>query len=198
VAGCELTGGEVHRLELAPLYGGRILEGRVPRVVAGDGHAGRVSSFSTGRSDLCYLATDFAPYLLTIVAVPVLRLAARRRSVVLAGIALVPAMAPFLGIAGDYYEMGSILVSRVASPLGTPPDPGREPPGVFRLRTDDPLGLLSRFREEPAEAAAAFPSGRIGFAAGFAASAFLGAVLAFATYAIGSLLARLAGLGPGG
>ncbi len=196
VAGCELTGGEVRQIALAPLYGGRLLEGVVPGVVAGEGHAGRITSFSTGRSDLCYLATDILPYVLSILAVPLLRLAAKRRSVLLAGLALVPAVAPFLGLTGDYYEMGSVLVTRAMSPWEAPPDPGQEPPGVMRLRTDDPGGLVLRFREDPAALDEAFPAGPVAFATGFAASALVGVFLALATYALGDLLARKVGLAP--
>ncbi len=194
VAGCELTGGDIQQVALAPLYGGRLLEGVVPGVVAGEGHAGRITSFSTGRSDFCYLATDVAPYLLSILAVPLLRLAVKRRSVILAGLALVPALAPFIGLTGDYYEMGSILVTRAFSPLETPPDPGKEPPGVMRLRTDDPGALLSGFVDNPAALPEAFPTGRTAFFAGFAVSALVGVLLAFATYALGDLLARATGL----
>ncbi len=194
VAGCELTGGEVRQIALAPLYGGRLLEGRVPGVVAGEGHAGRITAFSTGQSDLCYLATDILPYVLSIVAVPLLRLAAKRRSVIMAGLALVPAVAPFMGLTGDYYEMGSVLVTRAATPLATPPDPGQEPAGMMRLRTDDPGSLVSRFWANPAALDEAFPAGPMAFAVGFTASALVGVLLAFATYALGDLLARKVGL----
>lgn len=193
VAGCELTGGEVRRIALAPLYGGRLLEGRIPRVVAGEGHAGRITSFSTGRSDLCYLATDLSPYVLSVLAVPLLRLAARRRSLLLAALAFVPAFAPFLGITGDYYEMGSILVSRATAPLDAPPDPGQEPPGAMRLRTDDPGALVARFLSDSGGIARAFPGGAMLFAAGLAAAALTGVLLAFATYAAGDRLAELTG-----
>ena len=75
------------------------------------------------RSDLVYLATDAAPFVLTVVVgVPLLRgpsprwgpaREARATGPLLArsalfGAALPIAFAPFLSLTGDYYEMGSI------------------------------------------------------------------------------------------
>ena len=113
----------MRQVAIAPLYGGRLLSEWLPLVEVSSEHAGRLTDFSTGRSDLRYLATDLAPYLLSILGVPLLRLATRRRSAFWVGAALVLALAPFMSLAGDYYEIGSILVTRAASPLEPPPEP---------------------------------------------------------------------------
>lgn len=131
VAGCLATGGIVTEVRLAPIYGGTILSAFFPFVTAADGgYAGRITGFDTNGSDLCYLATDLAPYLLTIfIGVPLLRsLAGRARGIVgwLFGPAVVLASAPFLSLTGDYFEMGTVLTT--ATPWGR---------GYRLLRSDD-------------------------------------------------------------
>src|SRR5258708_7146966 len=54
-AACRLAGGEVRRLEIAPLYGGTALARLLPFVAAGGDYAGRLSGFDTRGSDLVYL-----------------------------------------------------------------------------------------------------------------------------------------------
>ena len=74
VLGCVVTGGSVSELEIQPIYGGALLARVFPFVVPGGEYAGRLSGFDTHGSDLVYLATDFAPYLLTVlIGVPALR-----------------------------------------------------------------------------------------------------------------------------
>jgi len=114
--GCWVTGGAVSRLEIAPEYGGALLAHVFPFVVSGGDYAGRLSGFDTHGSDLVYLATDAAPFLLSIVlGVPLLRASNRGRRPVRFGTAVVLALAPFYSLTGDYYEMGSILVTRAAT-----------------------------------------------------------------------------------
>ncbi len=178
-AACRLAGGEVTRLQIAPLYGGALLARLLPFVAAGGAYAGRLAGFDTRGSDLVYLATDLGPYLLTVFpgvwwlrraarsaqgagsrgtgqepghrdgrAMPALppptagapggpgRAGARRgthaRRAVLFGAALPVALAPFLSLTGDAYEIGSILVTRLA--------PWSSPAARTLLRGDD-LGL---------------------------------------------------------
>lgn len=146
VVGCLATGGIVTEVRLAPGYGGTILSAIFPFVtVAGSGYAGRVTGFDTNGSDLCYLATDLAPYLLTIfIGVPLLRsLAGRTGKVVgwLFGPAVVSASAPFLSLTGDYFEMGTVLTT--ATPWGR---------GYHLLRSDDlfrMVGETSRHEINP-------------------------------------------------
>ena len=114
-AGCAATGGEVHRLEIAPMYGGALLARFVPFVSVGGEYAGRLSGFDTQGSDLTYLATDFAPFVLTLFpGVWLLRRAARGEQAWLFGAALPLALAPIVSLTGDAYEIGSIVVTRLA------------------------------------------------------------------------------------
>ena len=116
VLGCLLAGGEVDQLEIAPRYGGALLARVFPFVVSGGEYAGRLSGFDWKGSDLIYLATDFMPYLLTVlIGVPLIRLATRRRRPVVFGLGIVLGLAPFYNLPGDYYEMGSIITTRVVT-----------------------------------------------------------------------------------
>jgi hypothetical protein len=156
-AACRLAGGEVTRLQIAPLYGGAVLARLLPFVSAGGAYAGRLSGFDTHGSDPVYLATDLGPFVLTVFpGVWWLRRAARhaRRPdtaaaqvrgpaaearprapawrAALFGAALPVALAPFLSLTGDAYEIGSILVTRLP--------PWSDPAAQALLRGDD-LGL---------------------------------------------------------
>lgn len=171
VLGCVATGGEVTRLEISPVYGGRLFARFFSFVVPHSEYPGRLSGFDTGGSDLVYLATDFAPYLLTVfVGVPLLPVSGRGRALaVRTGVALPLALAPFVSVTGDFYEMGSILVSRVAAAAV----PGFDP---ARWRGDDVLLLWSTL-----------PSPSWFDRAGMVASVLAGTVLAFVTYGAGRL-----------
>lgn len=182
-AGCVLAGGEVSRLEIAPIYGARLLGRLFPFVTAGSEYAGRLSGFDTRGSDLTYLATDATPFLLTVLlGVPLLRSAAARtgRAVwrcMRFGAALPVAFAPFISAGGDYYEMGSILVSRVAAAAA----PGFP---LARWRSDDLIKLAGQL----------FGAGGDGGAtdaAGLATSFLVGAMLMFATYRLGTAWSRV-------
>jgi hypothetical protein len=170
--GCLAAGGAVTRLEIDPLYGAELLAAVFPFVRSGGEYAGRLSGFDTGGSDLVYLATDLAPFLLTLFpGIWWMRRAARRRRPLLFGAALPWAFAPFLSLTGDAYEIGSLLAFRL--------------PGLGRraIVGDD----LFRRVAEPAFA------GDPAFAAGVAVAAALGALWAFAWYRLGGSLSRRAG-----
>jgi hypothetical protein len=179
--GCLFGGGRVTRLEIDPLYGAALLQRIFPFVSVGSDYAGQLTGFDTGGSDLTYLLTDFLPFAGTIlIGVPLLHAAARPSraptlQAVLFGAALPVAFAPFVSLTGDYYEMGSILVSRLAAWL----DPVIP---VTRWRSDDLFKLAGQLVESGATAADAI---------GLAASFIVGVVLAFATYALGAAWARL-------
>lgn len=178
--GCIVAGGEVTRLEISPEYGGALLARVFPFVVAGSEYAGQLTGFETHGSDAVYLATVLAPYLLTIF--PGVMLIERRanagRSPVLhaaaIGVALPLAFAPFISLAGDYYEAGSIVATRLAHEGGWLLDPAR-------LRSDDAFKLAGRLRAEKA-----------GFADWIlvGASLVVGGLLSLLTYQLGALLAR--------
>jgi hypothetical protein len=179
--GCLLGGGSVTRLEIDPAYGAALLQRVFPFVSVGSDYAGQLTGFDTGGSDLTYLLTDFLPFAGTIlIGVPLLHAAARPGRAPLAqaalfGAALPIAFAPFVSLTGDYYEMGSILVSRLAAWL----DPGVP---VTRWRSDDLLKLAEQLLES---------DGAAGDAVGLAASFVVGTVLAFVTYVLGAAWARL-------
>jgi hypothetical protein len=176
--GCLLAGGQVTRLEIDEIYGAAWLARIFPYVTVGSEYAGRLSGFDTGGSDLVYLATDALPFLLTVVVgVPLLRAVPRargRRRAVMLGAAVPVAFAPFVSLPGDYYEMGSILVSRLTAALvpGLPVD---------RWRSDDVVKLVT----------ALAPDLRLADVVGVTASFLLGAALAFITYWAGVGVSRL-------
>lgn len=175
---CLAAGGSVTRLEIAPLFGGTLLAQVFPWVEAGDEYAGRLSGFDTGGSDLVYLATDLGPFLLTLwPGVWLLRWAARHRMAALFGASLPFALAPFLSLTGDAYEIGSILVTRLP--------PWSEPATHTLLRGDD---LLKKVPELAAQESA--PWG------GLALAVALGLAWAFATYALASWVAGRLGEPP--
>lgn len=171
--GCLATGGEVTRLEIDAIYGADFLRTLFPFVAVGSEYAGQLTGFDTHGNDAVYLATVFAPYLLTLFpGVMLLRSAGRERRPLRAavdlGAAIPLAFAPAISLAGDYYEMGSILVSRIAVHV-TPALP------LGRWRSDDLFRLLE-----------AIPGGPSAYdVAGIVASFGVGTVLAFATYGAG-------------
>jgi hypothetical protein len=157
-----------------------VLARLVPFVVAGGDYAGRLSGFDTGGSDWVYLATDLAPFVLTLFpGVWLLRLAGRRRAAFLLAAAAPIAVAPFLSLSGDAYEIGSLVVTEMAPWRGA----------AYRgLVADDVLRLAAAL----ARGEAAVAAGPLAWA-GLALAAFFGALWAFGVYALGSLVA--AGLG---
>jgi len=181
VLGCVGTGGTVDRLEISPEYGAALLAKVFPFVVVGSDYAGQLVGFDTGGNDLTYLSTVFAPYLLTIlIGVPLLRMLARRGKDALGhrlmlGASIPMAFAPFSNLFGDYYELGSIPVSRLVSALSSGVDP-------TRWRSDDLIKLGQRLSAEgPWHATDLL----------VLASAFvLGCFCAFGTYRLGCLIRR--------
>jgi hypothetical protein len=167
-AACTAAGGAVSRLEIDGLYGGALLARIFPFVVSGSEYAGRLSGFDTRGSDLIYLATDLGPFVLTLFpGVWLLRRAAAARRPLLFGASLPFAMAPFLSLTGDAYEIGSILITRL-------PPWARD--GL--LRGDDLFAKGAELARTPGAPWA-----------GFALAALLGAAWAFLTWALGSALA---------
>lgn len=173
--GCLLAGGEVTRLEIDWIYGAALLARVFPYVTVGSEYAGRLSGFDTRGSDLTYLVTCGLPFLLTIVVgVPLLRAVPRlrgwRRGLAL-GAAVPPAFAPVVSLTGDYYEMGSIVVSRLAAAV-VPGFP------LQRWRGDDLVTLIGTLA----------PEATVADVLGIAASTFVGLGLALATYWAGVMV----------
>ena len=174
-AACLAAGGEVTRLEIDRLYGGVVLARIFPFVSPASDYAGRLSGFDTRCSDWIYLATDLGPFLLTLFpGVWALRRAAAAGKPLLFGAALPFALAPFLSLTGDAYEIGSILVPRL------PPWSGPAMRGL--LRGDDLLKKLEELAKIPGA-----PWG------GALLAALLGLLWAFLIYTLGDLVARALG-----
>ena len=175
--GCLLGGGTVTKLEIDEMYGAALLQPLFPFISIGSDYAGRLSGFDTGGNDATYLLTDFLPFVATIaLGVPLLRAAARpgrsaAAQAAMFGAALPIAFAPFISLIGDYYEMGSIVVSRAAAPLR----PGIE---LTRWRSDDLIALASERFGTTGDAGLAD-------ALGIAAALLLGCLFAWLTYAAG-------------
>lgn len=169
--GCVAGGGTVTRLEIDAIYGAALLQRIFPFVAVGSRYAGQLTGFDTGGSDLTYLLTDALPFVLTVaVGVPMLRAAGRMapgvRQALVFGASLPVALAPFISLTGDYYEMASIIVSRLAAPLSGL--------ALARWRSDDVFLLIETL-----------PEGTWLDAAGIGAALVLGTVLCFLTYAAG-------------
>jgi len=179
VAGCVLTGGTVRELQLSARYGGHLLA-RVFDFVRVEGdYAGRLTGFETGGNDLCHLATTFAPYLLTpLLGFPLLRLGIRRRALLPTAAGLIVGAAPVVGLFADFYELGSVLATRAASPLCGGFDP-------TVLRSDDLFRLIGELARDPARHGAAGPAGALRAATLVLLSQALGALLALYTMAAG-------------
>ncbi len=176
-AGCALTGGTVTTLEIQRQYGGGLLAQFLPFVQAGGEYAGRLSGFDTHGSDGVYLATDALPFALSVgVGVPLLRRAAAGAHPLLAGPGFVLGLAPFYNVPGDYFEMGSILLT---APLG---DPWRG------LRSDDVFRLLSQLSNDPAQLGLAGAEVAVAVALVVAAGV-LAVALAYATWWLGERFA---------
>jgi len=133
--GCLLTGGEVTRLELSAEYGAAWLQGYFAWIAVGSDYAGQLTGFDTGGNDWIYVATVAAPYIITVF--PGVGLLYRSLQGpwqrpwpwLVTGASLSPVLAPFISIFGDDYELASIGVSRLLSPLASV--------GVERWRSDD-------------------------------------------------------------
>ncbi len=177
------------RLDLPSLYGAVFLKQFFPFISVGSEYAGQLTGFTTSGSDLTYLLTDFLPYLLTIVfGIPLLRSVSSRSSPLFSsaklGIAVPFAYAPFVAVTGDYYEMGSIITSRLVSFSS----PGFAP---LRWRSDDMLKLSHQlfFSGHPPKAHDVL---------GVSASFLLGLALIFCTYCLGVFCSGMVLKGTGG
>lgn len=163
--GCLLFGGHVTRLEIQTIYGGAILEQILPFVSAGGNYAGRLSGFDTGGSDLTYFATVYFPYLLSLGGLWLMETAAAKRSALLFGAALPCALAPLIGLSGDFLEAGALILYQFW--------PGAQQ--VHRqLISDDLFRLIETLDGHPLSSGAK----QVGFIGG---SLAIGAVLAWGT-----------------
>ena len=167
---CLATGGQVTELEIDYLYGGAFWASLAPWITAGSDYAGRLSGFDTGGCDLVYLATVLGPYVLTIFpGVLWLRWAGRQGHSLAFGASLPLALAPFMSLPGDAYEVASILVTRIP--------PWTDAADV--LRGDDVFLVVQGLATQPASVYAGFAVGLVG-----------ALIWALCTYLLGWWLAR--------
>ena len=179
--GCMLGGGSVTELQISPEYGAAFLQEVFPFVTVGSDYAGQLTGFNTKGNDLIYLLTDFFPFLLTIfIGVPLLQSASKSKPLSAAiklGIGLPIAFAPFISFSGDYYEMGSIIVSGITDSIFSS--------NQYAIwRSDDVFRLAGElfFRGKPYSAIDLV---------GIILSFILGIVLIYATYLIGVLWSNI-------
>lgn len=174
--GCILGGGTVSELQISPMYGAALLKEIFPFVSVGSDYAGQLTGFDTRGSDLIYLLTDFFPFLLTIfIGVPLLRSSSTSSGLSAAvklGFGLPIAFAPFISFSGDYYEMGSIIVSAIANTVSSTSD-------YLIWRSDDVFKLVGELF---------FSGNQFGSIDifGVAISFLVGLILIYVTYMLGA------------
>ena len=186
VAGCWVTGGTVHELQIAPEYGGAIFARFIPFVVSGGDYAGRLSGFDTHGHDLIYLATVFGPFVISVFpGVWLMQLCTRRPRPLLMGPAVVMALAPFTNLIGDYFEMGGIIVTRIATWLT-----GDGSAIAYEaLRSDDVFKTVNMLASKPGELGIG-PQSTSGAYVVVACSCMVALLMASATYWLGSVMGR--------
>lgn len=181
--GCVIAGGKVERLDISGIYGAAVLKKIFPFISVGSEYSGRLTGFDTRGSDLAFLITDFMPYVLTIfLGVPLLKSISSLRSSptsrsIFFGLSAPFAYAPFMSVFGDYYEMGSISVSRLVPSRVTALSPDR-------WRSDDLFRLVAKL-------SASHVHSRLLDTTVVISSLLVGIALVFATYWAGAIFYRL-------
>jgi hypothetical protein len=147
--GCIVSGGQVQELVLDRKYGAALLNRIFPFIIPSDSvYAGRLTGFDPG-SDAGYFITVFTPYILTLFpGVWLLRYAAKRGSLWIAGSGCVIGLAPFTNLTGDYFEIGTIFSTKIWNYMfqGAP---ARSMEGFWSLRSDDMFRLISEILTSP-------------------------------------------------
>ncbi|GAB4194384.1 MAG: hypothetical protein Tsb002_25880 [Wenzhouxiangellaceae bacterium] len=172
--GCQLSGGSVGRLEISPEYGAAWLQQYFPYVAVGSDYAGQLVEFDTFGSDRIYAVTVLAPFILTVYpGIPLYYWLIDRpwssgTQFFCLGLLIPVVIAPFVSILGDYYEIGSIIVSNIAAWLYPTMN-------AMAWRGDDFLLVASTIGP------AAPTSDWVGVSLGL----LVGIILAWSTYALG-------------
>jgi hypothetical protein len=187
VLGCVATGGTVSELQVDWKYGGSILAKFFPFVKVGGDYAGRLTGFDTKGSDWVYLATDFMPFVLTVLlGVPWILMCLARARPILFGAGIVVGLAPIYQLPGDYFEMGSIVVTGLLTIVS-----GSETVVFQTLRSDDIFRLIGELFTKAGEmgldTAGRLVAGILVIIASLAMAIFL----ALATYHLGRLWGRI-------
>lgn len=184
--GCIWTGGTVTELQISGRYLGALFAKYFDFVVTHSEYAGRLSGFDTHGSDLCYMATVFMPFMLSVlIGIPLIKAIRGRRRPILFGAAVVIGLAPFYNLTGDYNEMGTIIVTRAAT-LGL-----SNPPVLAGLRpySDDIFNLWYLLFADPAKLGLKSFGGIVLAGVVMTLAFVVGLVLSFLTYWLGHLVA---------
>lgn len=149
VGGCVLTGGTVTELVMGREYGAGLLKSIFPFITpATTQYAGRVTGFDPN-GDFGYFVTVFAPFLLTLFpGIWFLKIAYKHQKTWLLGPGIVMGLASFYNLTGDFFEMGTILSTRLINILtaGFAADTWQ---GFWLLRSDDIFRLMGEIFENP-------------------------------------------------
>lgn len=191
VAGCIISGGSVSELMMGREYGAAFLARIFPFITpASSQYAGRLTGFEPN-GDAGYLLTVFAPYILTLFpGVWCLLYAARKGMFWLFGPGIVLGLASFYNLTGDFFEIGTILVTRVLDVFTA----GRalSATGAFwELRSDDLFRLMSEIAGSPVQFGMNSPAGIFVVLTVITAGLVLAGVLAGYTYLSGRWLATV-------
>ncbi len=186
-AGCIVTGGTVTELEIQSHYFGGWIHEIFPWVTTGGDYAGRLTGWDWKGSDFIYLSTDFAPFLLSVfIGVPLIKICGRRKRPVLFAVAVVLGLAPFYNLQGDYFEMGSVCVTRIVTEVS-----GASEIVFPNLRSDDVFRTIEQFFTKPGDLGIRSVRGFIGAMVISIVSLVFSLFFAFLTYWLGHQWSRL-------
>ncbi|HPQ39750.1 MAG TPA: hypothetical protein PLV45_05195 [bacterium] len=193
VGGCVFTGGTVTELVMGREYGAGFLQSIFPFITPDTTrYAGRVTGFDPN-GDIGYFITVFAPFLLTLFpGVWFLKIAITRRKTWLMGPGIVMGLAPFYNVTGDYFEMGTIVSTRVIN-LITAGYPSSAWTDFWLLRSDDVFRLLGEVADSPARYGLNTPAGMLVTGGVILMGLILAVSLAGWVYLGGKYLARWGG-----
>ncbi len=185
VAGCVVSGGTVTTLIMGKEYGAEFLKNFFPFIVPQTSqYAGRLTGFKPN-GDLGYLLTDFAPFIISVFpGILLLQVAKTKAMIRLAGPGLVIGLAPFLNLTGDYFEMGTIISTRLIDWI-TSGSTARLIPNFWELRSDDIFRLFSEIAAAPENYGINASTGLISTSFVILIGAFLAVVFCGWTYTIG-------------
>jgi len=172
--GCQISGGHVGRLEISSEYGAAWLQQYFPYVAVGSDYAGQLVEFDTFGSDRIYAATVLMPFVITVYpGIPMFYWLLTRGWVskgqfFALGLLVPVVIAPFVSIPGDFYEIGSIIMSNVGQLIY---------PGVDTMawRSDDVILVMESLA----------PTATTHDWVGIMGSLLVGIILAWVTYTLG-------------
>lgn len=189
VAGCVWTGGTVTELVMGNEYGAGFLKEIFPFITpATTKYAGRVTGFEPN-GDVGYLITVFAPFILTLFpGVWCFKTACQKQRYWLMGPAIVIGLASFYNLTGDFFEMGTILSTRLTNLLwGGMPDATYA--NFWLLRSDDIFRLFTEINTAPSAYGVDTGPGRVITGIVIAAGLAFAIMLAGYVYRAGRMIA---------